>query len=344
MVKRIYALFLVLALSLAGCGGQAAPAQKTQAANTVTDASGAVLEIPEPPASIASAYAVSVPFIVALDLSDQVVAINCKSSFWSDNVPALGQAGSVGRGVVDLEALAACAPTVLIHRANDSKTVDAVTPLGIDVLCIQAESMEDVAATLRLMGNYFGAQERAQEVIAWMDAKFALIDSIVAKIPEDQRVTALTMGGELGRIAGGDMLQSWMIEKAGGICVATDIENNCNWAQVGVETVFELNPEFLFLTSSTPLDYSAQDILNDPAWSAVSAVEQSNVAQIPAKIDSWDLPGVVSVLGAMWMLHEMYPGYFSAEQLQQQVDEYYTFLFGRTFAPDYLGYDLTAAE
>ncbi|MDD3920595.1 MAG: ABC transporter substrate-binding protein [Eubacteriales bacterium] len=327
-----------LLLGVAACAVQ--ESKPAAAGNTVTDASGTVLAVPAEGEQVkmASVYAVSVPFIVALQLQDKVCAINCKSKFWSDNVEALGLAGNVGRGVVDLEALAASGATVLIHRSNDSKTAEAVQPLGIDVLTIRAESMEDVANTLRLMGAYFGAEARAEEVISWMDAKFAYIDSIVKDIPEVERPTALTMGGELGRIAGGDMLQSWMIEKAGGIPVSAEVTNNCNWSQVGVEQVFAFDPEYLFLTSSTPLDYSSEELLEDSAWSAMRAVQDGRVYQIPSKIDSWDLPGVVSVIGTMWMLHQMHPEHFSKEQLQQEVDEYYTFLFGKTFDAAYLGY------
>lgn len=308
----------------------------------VTDGSGAVLEIPESGTdiTIASVYAVSVPFIVALGLSDNVEAINCKSYFWTDNVQALSEAGTVGRGVVDLEALAGYRPYVFIHRANDSKTADAVKELGIDVLCIKAESMEDVIFTLRMMGRYFGCEERAEEVVSYINTKFEYIDSITAKIPESERVTAVTMGGEYGRIAGEDMIQSWMIKKAGGICAAEGITNNCNWSQTGTERLFELNPDFLFLTSSTTLDYTQEEIMADSAWSAMESVKNDRVRQIPARIDSWDMPGVVSVIGTMWMLNQMYPEYFTKEQLQKEIDEYYTLMFGKTFDAEYLGYEL----
>jgi hypothetical protein len=37
----------------------------------------------------------------------------------------------------------------------------------------------------------------------------------------------------------------------------------------------------------------------------------------------------------------MYPAYFSQEQLEREVAEYYEFMFGRTFEESYLGYDLS---
>ena len=311
--------------------------------STVIDGSGAVLKIPanRDEITVASVYAVAVPFIVALGLSDRVLAVNVKSRFWTDADANLAAAGSVGRGAVDLEALATAAPGVLIHRSGDTATVEAVTgKLGIPVLCITVEDFDDVVDTLTVMGAYFGREERAAQVCDWLRGKFEMIDAVVAGIPESERVTALLMGGEYGRVAGGDMLQSWMIEKAGGICVAADVTNNRSWINIGVETVFGWNPDFIFCTSSTPLNYTVASLLSDPAWSAMTAVKNKAVHVVPAAIDTWDMPGISCALGTMYMLHRMYPRYFSANRLQQEIDEYYTFMFGKTFDSAYLGYDL----
>lgn len=307
----------------------------------VVDGAGVVKDIPEDPehATIASVYAVSVPLIVALNLSDRVLAINVKSKFWTQADEDLAKAGTVGRGVVDLEALASYAPTVLIHRSNDPETVEAVGKIGVDVLCITVENVADIKSTLAMMGQYFGVEERASEVIAWIDGKFAMIEEITSRIPDSERVTALLMGGEPGRVAGSDMLQSWMIEQAGGICVVDEGADH-NWVNVGVEKIFDWNPQYIFCTSSTGLDYTPESLMEDPAWSAVEAVQTGKVIAVPAKLDSWDMPGLSCVLGTMYMLYQMYPSYFTAEQLEAEIDEYYQFMFDKTFDAGYLGYDL----
>ena len=343
-MKKLISLFLALALSLslAACG-TVEPAEPTLGENQVLDGAGRILDIPAEPdkATIASVYAVSVPFIEALGLGDRVLAINVKSNFWKEADPALAEAGSVGRGAVDLEALASFSPSVLIHRSNDMETIEAVQRINIPVLCITVEDMEDITDTLTMMGRYFGTEERAAEVINWMNGKFQMIDEIVAQIPEADRKTVLVMGGEAGRIAADDMLQAWMAEKAGGVYVAEDTANNRNWVNVGVEQIFTWNPQVIFATSSTPLEYTIQELLTEDAWSAMEAVQQEQIYQIPAKLDSWDIPGVSCVIGTMYMLHKMYPEHFSQEQLEQEVAEYYTFMFGRTFEESYLGYDLS---
>jgi len=342
-MKKLISVLLCAAIDLClfACGKTETPLMSEGV--TVTDAAGYILAVPDKaePLSIASVYAVSVPFLKALGLTKRVTAINCKSDFWKQADPYLKDAGSVGRGTVDLEALAACAPVVLIHRANDRKTVEAVNRIGVDVLCISAEDMDGVKNTISLMGEYFGVQKRAAEVLAWIDEKSDYINGVVSSIPSDERVTALCMGGEPGRIAGSDMLQSWMIEKAGGKCVAVGTKNDSRWLDVGAETVFKLNPSFLFCTSSAPLSYSAESLKKDKAWGALTAVKNADIYVIPAKLDSWDLPGVSCMLGVMYMTHCMYPSYFSAEELQRQIDDYYTFMFGKTFDSGYLGYELS---
>ena len=343
MKKRITALLLCLLMmfSAAACG-TASEGGEAPSGRTITDGAGQELVIPENGGEekIASVYGTAVPFIVAAGVADQVVAVNCKSNFWKKAVEPLDAAGTVGRGVVDLEALAASGATVLIHRSNDSKTVEAVSKLGIQTLCITAEDMDGIYSTLRLIGEYFGKTDRAQEVIDWMNAKFDAIDELVATVPEEERPTALVLGGETGRVAGGDMIQTWMIEKAGGIPVAAEVENDANWITVGVETVFGWNPEYLFCTSSASLDYTVDELMEDDAWSAMQCVTDDHIAVIPSKLDTWDMPGIAVVPGTFWMLHQMYPELLGAEALQAEIDEYYRFMFGKTFEADYLGYEI----
>lgn len=332
---------LLIALTVTSCTAKTATDNKVNE-NTIIDGADRELVLPEEPdkATAASVYAVSVPFFVALDITDRVVAVNTKSKFWKDADESLAKAGSIGRGIVDMEKLALYKPTVLVHRSNDLKTIESVSQLGIDTLCITVEDVDDIKYTLEIMGKYFGREERAKEVCDYLDSKFKKIDEIVSKIPQDERVTALMMGGELGRIAGGDMLQSWMIEKAGGISSAKGTSNNRSWQNIGVETIFEWNPDILFCTSSTSLDYKVEDLYKDSAWSAVNAVKNKKVFRVPAKIDSWDMPGISCSLATMYMLHSMYPEYLTTQELQQEIDEYYTFMFSKTFDNEYLGYEL----
>lgn len=345
MVKKALSVLLIICLSvcICSCSGNSGPEEAGE--GQFIDAAGRVVDLPEDPstATAASVYAVATPFFVALHITDRVKAFNVKKTFWKQNDGGLSKAGTVGNGTVDLEKLAAYSPTVLVHRSNDPDTVKAVTDLGVDVICITVENMDDVKSTLRMLGGYFGAQKDAEEACAWIDSRFDFIDSIVDEIPADERVTALMMGGRLGRIAGNDMLQTWMIEKAGGIPVA-DTGRDHNWIDAGIEAVMGYDPEYIFCTSSTVRDYDTEELLEGAGWSAMKAVTGSNIYVMPCMQDSWDMPGLSAVLGTMYMLHCMYPDYFSEEQLFAEMDGYYEFMFGKTFSPAELGYYISEDE
>ena len=309
--------------------------------NTIIDASNNKLSIKENANELtaASVYAVAVPFFSALKMTDRVKAVNTKSKFWKDVDINLENADTVGKGVVDLEKLAKINPFCLVHRSNDKSTVDQVKKLGIDVLCIKVENVEDIIKTLNLMGKYFGAEDNAKKTIEYIENKFEKIDNIVKNIPKDKRKTAIVMGGSLGRVAGIDMLQSFMIEKAGGICPVEEAKDH-NWVDIGVEKIFMYNPDFLFLTSSTSLDYDVDEIYESETWRAMNASINKNIYHIPSKLDSWDMPGISCVIGTMYILYKMYPEYFSKEELVEEINEYYTLMFDKTFEEKYLGYTL----
>ena len=94
-MRRITVSILIFAiiLSLTACasGGKTPDAPGE---NQIMDATGKIIDIPEDPSSatIASVYAVTVPPIVALGLSDRVLAVNTKSRFWTDADEDLGAA------------------------------------------------------------------------------------------------------------------------------------------------------------------------------------------------------------------------------------------------------------
>ena len=327
-MKKILSLLLIISI-LVSC--TSAKPQKEYKGKIIDGANRTVnTPINNNETTIASVYAVSVPFIVALDLTDRVVAINAKSNFWYKANENLNNAGTVGRGTVDLEKLATYNPGVFIHRSNDPETVEAVERLGIDVICITVEDIDDVKNTLTMLGTYFDKEQKAKEVNDWIDTKIEYIEEIVKTIPENKKKTAMLIGGELGRVAGNDMLQTWMIEKAGGIPVIDEGKDH-DWINIGVEKVFTYNPDVIFCTSSTSRNYQIDELITDPTWSALEAIKNMNIFIVPTANDSWDMPGISCVLGVMFMLHKMYPEYFPLEKLQTEVDEYYNFMFGRTF-------------
>lgn len=331
-MRKVINIIISISLTMCLCGCKTEEENNYQFTKTIKDGANREvgIRLDAKDLTAASVYFAAVPFFEALDITDRVLAVNARTSFWLKADENLGNAGSVGKGTVDLEKLASYAPDVLVHRSNDPETVEVVEKLGVDVVCITVENAQDVIDTLNLLGEYFGVEENATKAINWFNSKLELIDNIVSKIPQEERKTALVMGGEIGRVAGSDMLQSWMIEKAGGIAVIQEGINH-NWVDIGIEKVFSYNPDYIFITSSAAKNYDIEDLYTNDAYSSLTAVKENNIYEIPAKQDSWDMPGLSCVLGIMYMLHSFYPEYFTISDLEDEVDDYYRFMFGRCF-------------
>lgn len=349
--KKVVALFLTLlmCLSVAACAGGRTGSNRKQKQNTetitVTDMLGRIVDVPKDTKSttVASTYGVVVPFLVTLHVSDRAKAVNFKNKKFyrlvNDPIVNVGTIGN--RMSMDSEALAKADPDVYICRTTDKADIDLCARLGIPSIAITAEVPEEVFKAYELLGEVLGCEERAKEVVGYLQNELKDIDALAATIPEEDKVTALCMGSLLSRVASEDMLQTMLLKRVGAITLVDGIngEQDRYWADCGVEKIFELDPDYIFVTSSAALNYSMDDFYKDSAWAAMTAVKNKHIYKMPAKLDSWDMPGPGFILAMYYMMHQMYPDVCTTEMLQTEVDDYYGFFFGRTFTGDEIGYE-----
>jgi len=337
-------LALVMVFSLAACG-ETNNGKTGEDTVVITDMMGREVEVPADTKSntVASTYGVATPFLATLGISERVIACNFKNkSFYRKFDDVIVKAGSVGTTItLDQEALAAADPDIYICKISDQPKMEIAERLGIPSITLSAELPEEVMQAYEMLGKAFGAEERAAEINAYLQEQLDEIDELAKTIPEENKVTALCMGSQFSRVAGEDMLQTIMLQRVGARTLVDGIvgDEERYWADCGVEKVFELNPDFIFVTSSAVLDFAMDDFYADEAWSAVSAVKGENIYQIPAKLDSWDMPGPGFILAMYYMMHCMYPEVVSSEMMQEKTDEFYLKLYGRTFVGDEIGYE-----
>lgn len=350
MKKRTALLMLlVLLINLSACEGATNSRENTSSLPSdissdamaqmriVVDMAGRSVHVPKKVESAAVIYGVPINFLLALGVADRLIAVNATWSIYDQVEPNLARTDTVGQGAVDLEKLAKLKPDVFIHRANEPKAVEAVEALGIPVIVVQPETTQQILDTLLVLGEVFDVEQRAAELVSYYDSKTQLARSIVANIPLEERKTVIMMGSELGKVAGGDMLQSDMIETAGGINLAKDVRTQQTWPMVGAEAIFEWNPDFIFCTNSKSSNYTPEELLADPVWAELKAIKSDSILKMPSKVDSWEFPGVVTCLGFLWMLHQMYPNYYDEERFLMEVDAFYQMAYGMTFEREYLG-------
>lgn len=345
MLRKSALILTLLMLLLTGCTEQEqSPAETVTAPvvpdgyHIVVDQSGTQVVLKQDIKSTALIYGPSINFLLALGVADRVVGVSSIWGFFSIVEPQLANVGTVGRGSVDLEAVAKLKPDVFIHRKGDNRTVQALAELGIPTVCIWPESTEDIKQTIRVLGETFGVQQRAEDLVAYYEEKVAFAQELLQSVPPEERKTAIVMGTELGRVAHGTMLQSFMLETAGAYNCAKQIESVQTWPLVGTEEIFAWNPDFIFCTNSPASEYSVEEVMENSTWSELKAVKNKQVLLVPTLMDSWEFPGMASCLGFLWMLSQMYPDIYPEEEFLAEVDSFYQFMYGMTFSRDYLGF------
>ena len=305
---------------------------------TVTDMAGRQVVVPAEVKSVALVWGPSTSFVLALGKGDIITGINYKSELAVKVAPNLANVPSVGKGQADLEAVAKVKPDVFVHKATDTKTLDAVQALGVPAIGIVAETPEDLIKATELLGKVLGAEDKAKQLVTFYNEKNAFARNLTKDIPADQRKTAIVMGSEIGKVAHSGMLQSFLVETAGGVNLAKDIQSKEIWPTVGTEQIFAWDPDFIFCEDYTGAAYKIEDLKKDPSFAKLKAIKNDNIAYIPAHQDLWDFPGVQSSLGALWMLNQFYPEKYSEADFIKDVEAFYTLAYGKTFDREWLGY------
>lgn len=347
-MKRIISILLILTIVMSGlcaCGqnetlDNAEPAgtilEETDETLTIVDQAGREVVVKKEPESIALCYRVVIRFLLSLEQGDKITGIGKHEDFLDELQPSLKEAADVGQGVADIEALAESSPDLFFHKASDTETLEAVEALGIPAVGIDVETPESMLVAIDLMGKVCGAEKKAQQLINYYNQKLKDSEELTAGIKDKK--TAIIMGTSIGKVADSTMLQGEMIKRAGGINCAEDLQAAELWSTAGTEQIFAWDPDYIFITGSESAVYTAEDLYDDPAWSELKAIRNKHVYVMPAKMDSWEFPGVVSTLGIDYMTHIMYPELLTDTQLEEQVDEFYQLSYGKTFDRDYLGY------
>ena len=238
-------------------------------------------------------------------------------------LPELG--GSSGTGMnLNFELLLKMKPDVLIiwgeDGSYDEKTAAKLEKLGIPVIAVAADSVEEYADTFDFLGNLLNRESRAKELSAYARRILDEVKTAVAKIPASRRVTVYNT-----RMTGGldaacvDSHHARLIPLAGGInpvpCVSkifTGIE------KLNIEQVIRMNPEVII---SLDAEF-AKNVYSDNRWARIGAVKSKKVYLAPSSPSNWfdGPPSHLGLLGLQWLTNILYPRDYPKDIEKETVD------------------------
>lgn len=335
-------LAVVMVLSFAACGKEPAPAPQPEPTTDVTypvtvkDMAGREVTLEKQPERIVSGYYISSSACIALGLTDKMVGIEDKSAkrpIYKLAAPALIDLPNVGSAkAFDLEACIATEPDLVILPMKQKDTAQTLQEMGIATLLVLPESHEQLIEMFTLIGTATNTVKQAEKLISYYNTKLSAVTELTRDIPDDEKpVVYLGSTGDILRTAPREMYQASLITTAGGKN-AGDVLEGSSWIDIDNETFLTMNPDIIVIPTdnfavSSP-DYTAEDVMNNPTFSDVTAVKNGAVYQMPVGYEAWDSPVPSGILGTLWMLKTLHPELYPAEQFAADVNEFYTVFYG----------------
>jgi iron complex transport system substrate-binding protein len=174
-------------------------------------------------------------------------------------------------------------------RVGGDLTPQTLQPLGINVYELTEScafvmqrppaSLEDTYNDLRNLGKIFDVQDRANAVIAEMQAQVA---EVRKDLPTDKPRVFLYDSGEDRAMTSGRLgMPQALIDAAGGRNILDDVE--ASWTRVNWENVVERNPQVIVIVDygEVTAEQKEQFLLNNKALQSVDAIKNQRFIVIP---------------------------------------------------------------
>ncbi|TWC12787.1 MULTISPECIES: ABC transporter substrate-binding protein [unclassified Pseudomonas] len=174
-------------------------------------------------------------------------------------------------------------------RVGGDLTPQTLQPLGINVYELTEScafvmkrppaSLEDTYNDLRNLGKIFDVQDRANALIAQMQAQVA---EVRKGLPADKPRVFLYDSGEDRAMTSGRLgMPQALIDAAGGRNILDDVE--ASWTRVNWEDVVERNPQVIVIVDygEVTAEQKKQFLLSNKALQSVDAIKNQRFIVIP---------------------------------------------------------------
>ena len=335
-MRKAIVLFLILSLLLCACGqAGVTPSVETR---EFTDSTGRTVTLPASITKIAISGPLSQIYILPL-AGDMLVGVSTAyaedaQSYLPAYIYEKAEIGQLygGKGEMDLEALLAAAPDVVIDIGEAKKTTaDDLTALteqtGIPFIHIDA-TVATAPEAYRILGKLLDREEKAEELAAWCEDTYAMISAMMEQVDADgARKTLLYCLGDKGVnvIAKGSFHAETINFMSENLAVVEDVVSSGAGNEVDLEQILLWNPDVIIFAP----DSCYEDIASSEQWQSIGAVSRDAFYKTPSGPYGWlsSPPAVQRYLGMLWLGELLYPGYAEYD-LQEQVTEYYKLFYG----------------
>ena len=294
----LFPVTIILGLLLATSCSQPS-VQKNAPSGTYTDDTGRTVQIRGTVQRIISLSPSNTEMVYALGLQDKLVGV---TSY--DNYPPEAKNKTVVSdfSTIDMEKIVNAKPDIVLADSIQQKdTIPALEKMGITVYAMTPTSMDGVFNDLKVLGQITGKIKEADMLVASLTARVQAVTDKTAKLTatEKPRVLFVTWYDPIWTAGSDTMIQS-MIDRAGGINIAADLNG---YATISLESVIQRNPQVIIVTNSMGDQHTVLDYIKaNDQFKATDAVKNGKVYEIDADIFGRTTPRIVDGLETLMKL------------------------------------------
>ena len=237
---------------------------------------------------------------------------------------------------VNYEAVIAANPTIAINsgKINDAMVSDCDAlseSLGIPVVAVDNE-LNNSAEAFRFMGELLGVEDHAEELAQYAEQVFTDIN-VLSDIPEEKKVSVYFGNGEDSlETAPRGSQHAQILDVINAVNVA-DLElGDGSRVQISAEQLLAWDPDVIVVNGEPKADKSgssaAEDILSNPDYASLKAVQDQKVYGTPNAPFSWvDRPaGPNRLIGMRWFSALIYPEYIKCD-INEEIHKFFDLFY-----------------
>ena len=345
MVKRITALCVIL-IVLIILPGFYKPSGASET-KVLTDSLGRQVTAPEKVERIACMYAFTAHVTAMLGRADDIVAVSNgpqRDILLTNMFPSIRKAlVPKYQGAINVEELARAKPDIVFVAADTGRNEAEAAKLdacGLTWIAVDFHTMDAQQQTITLIGNAIGAPKKARAYNQYYRTCIEQARNAVKSMPDNKRVKVYHATVEPTRTSPRESLSADCLQTAGVINVAVQDETRFidGQHQVAMEQILLWNPELILVNEPG----AAAFIKKSPKWSAIAAVQQGKVYQMPIGISRWGHPGSLETpLAVLWTVKTVYPDKLTEVDMNREVRHFYKAFFNYDLSDDMIEHILS---
>ncbi len=246
------------------------------------------------------------------------------------DLPLLGGMPGSGRQV-NMETVLATKPDLVLMKGNEesntSRAVEKFEKLGLPVVFVDLEQIDDYPAGIEFFGRLIGREAPARRMAEYARQALAEVDHAVASIPEEKRVRVYYAESADGLSTECDQsFHADAIKRAGGQIVHHCLlKTHMGMEKVSLEQIIAYDPQVIVANDPR----FAAMAYADARWAGIKAVAGHRILSVPRTPFNWidRPPSVMRIAGIQWLAGHFYPDAYPVD-LRRALQLFHTLFLG----------------